>query len=210
MPVVILISGNGSNLQAMIDGMNRGEIPIEIRAVISNRPGAYGLQRAAKAGIPALVVDHKQYADRVSFDRALRRTIDTHMPDLVILAGFMRILTPDLTEHYAGRMLNIHPSLLPEFTGLDTHARAIAAQRQEHGASIHFVTADLDGGPVIARSRVKIDDTDNAESLAAKVHAKEHILYPEVVRLYAEGRLSCKDDQVFLDHQRLDTPLDIS
>ncbi|MBI1195685.1 MAG: phosphoribosylglycinamide formyltransferase [Gammaproteobacteria bacterium] len=209
LPVVVLISGNGSNLQAMIDGMRSGDLPIEIRAVFCNRPDVYGLERARQAGIPAIVVDHKAYPDRRAFDEALAARIDEFEPGLIVLAGFMRILTPEFVGHYAGRMLNIHPSLLPEFTGLNTHQRALDVGRKEHGVSVHFVTADLDGGPVIARSRVEITSDDDADSLARKVQIKEHRLYPAVVAMYAKGRLELRRSSVFLDGDPLVKPVDI-
>ena len=149
LPIVILISGRGSNLQAIIDKTRRGELPVEIRAVISNRPDASGLSHASQANLETRVIDHTDYADREAFDQSLQTCIDSFLPELVILAGFMRILTPGFVHHYRGRMLNIHPSLLPEFPGLDTHQRAIDAGKREHGASVHFVTDDLDGGPVV-------------------------------------------------------------
>ena len=209
LPVVVLISGNGSNLQAMIDSILAGTLPIEIRAVISNKPGVYGLERAQRADIPAIVVDHKAFPDRPAFDEALQARIDAFSPGLVVLAGFMRILTPEFVRHYAGRMLNVHPSLLPEFTGLNTHQRALDAGREEHGVSVHFVTSDLDGGPVIARSRVEITPEDDAESLARKVQAKEHRLYPAVVAMYAEGRFNVNGAVVSLDGIPMAKPIDI-
>ena len=154
LPIVVLISGNGTNLQAIIDAVKNGQLPAEIRAVISNRPQAFGLERARRAGIPIEVVDHTLYSDRNAFDSALQTAIDRYNPALVVLAGFMRILTSQLVQHYHGRMLNVHPSLLPEFRGLDTHRRALAACVKEHGASIHFVTDELDGGPVIIQKKV--------------------------------------------------------
>jgi len=205
----VLISGNGSNLQAMIDGVRAGTLPVEIRAVISNRPGVYGLERAQEAGITAVVVDHKTFPDRRAFDAALKSHIDKCSPELVVLAGFMRILTPEFVRHYAGRMLNIHPSLLPEFTGLNTHQQALDAGREEHGVSVHFVTPDLDGGPVIARSKVVVASDDNADSLARKVQNKEHRLYPTVIAMYAEGRLKANGSLVLLDGKPLAEPIDI-
>ena len=154
LPLVVLISGSGSNLQAIIDAVHRGELPAEIRAVISNRPEAFGLERARRAGIPTTVIDHRRFADRESFDAALQAAIDGYHPALVVLAGFMRILTPAFVRHYLGRMLNVHPSLLPAFRGLDTHRRALAAGASEHGLSIHFVTDELDGGPVIVQQKI--------------------------------------------------------
>jgi phosphoribosylglycinamide formyltransferase-1 len=207
LPVVVLISGRGSNLQAIMEAVERGSLPIEIRAVISNRPNAGGLEHAALAGIRTLVIDHACYGSREAFDRALMATIDTFEPALVILAGFMRILTPGFVRHFHGRMLNIHPSLLPDFPGLSTHARAIAAGRREHGASVHFVTEETDGGPVIAQVCVPVHGDDDADSLAARVLAGEHRLYPLVIRWFAEGRVSMQDDRLLLDGNSLESPL---
>lgn len=187
--VVVLISGSGSNLQALIDGVASGDLPIEIVAVISNRPEVMGLTRAHNAGIPTLVLDHKNYATREAFDSELMRTIDAYIPGLVVLAGFMRILTPAFTEHYLGRMLNIHPSLLPKFQGLHTHQRAIDAGESHHGVSVHFVTAELDGGPVVIQSKVPVLATDDAGLLAKRVQRQEHVIYPLAVKWFAEGKL---------------------
>ena len=199
--MVVLISGSGSNLQAIIDATRRGEINIEIRAVISNRPGVKGLERAERAGIPTRVIDHTGFADRRSFDIALEQIIDSYEPGLVVLAGFMRILTPEFVNHYLGRMLNIHPSLLPNFQGLNTHQRALDAGVKEHGVSVHFVTPELDGGPVVRRAAVTISPEDDAESLAAKVLKEEHRIYPEAIGLFADGRLELKDNTALLDGQ---------
>jgi len=201
-----LISGNGTNLQAIIDAQQRGEQAIEIRAVISNRANAFGLERARRAGIATAVVDHTQFANRAEFDRALQTTIDASGAHLVILAGFMRILTPDFVQHFAGRLLNIHPSLLPKHQGLRTHAAALAAQDAEHGASVHFVTAELDGGPVIAQARVPVLAHDTPATLAERVRAQEHRIYPLVIGWYASGRLSLENGHVWLDQQRLTVP----
>jgi len=210
LPIVVLISGQGSNLQAIMDAIAAGEVAAEIRAVISNRVDAYGLERARRAGIPTAVLDHRDYPDRAAYDAALQASIDRYRPELVVLAGFMRILSPAFVAHYAGRLLNIHPSLLPDFTGLDTHRRVLAAGVKEHGASIHFVTAELDSGPVIIQGRVPVTAEDDAESLAAKVHAIEHRLYPLVVRWFAEGRLRMAGDRVIFDGRPLDRPLDLA
>jgi phosphoribosylglycinamide formyltransferase-1 len=206
LPVVVLISGRGSNLQSIMDAAERGSLPIDIRAVISNRPDAGGLQRAALSGIRTLVIDHTGYSSREAFDRALMTSIDTFEPGLVILAGFMRILTPGLVRHYHGRMLNIHPSLLPDFPGLDTHARALAAGRRLHGASVHFVTEETDGGPVIAQVCVPVYEDDDAATLADRVLAGEHRLYPLVIGWFAGGRVSLQDDQLLLDGTPLQSP----
>ncbi len=197
--LVVLISGNGSNLQAIIDAIEAGEIPAEIRAVISNNPEAYGLERARRAGIPAEVVNHRDYPDRESYDRALQAVIDRYAPDLVVLAGFMRILTPAFVEHYAGRMLNIHPSLLPRYQGLDTHRRVLEAGDPVHGVSVHFVTPELDSGPIVLQAEVPVEPGDTEDDLARKVHAEEHVIYPRVIRWFAEGRLRLDGDRVLLD-----------
>jgi phosphoribosylglycinamide formyltransferase-1 len=207
LPIVVLISGSGSNLQAFIDQTARGELPVEIRAVISNRPDATGLDRARRAGIPAITLDHKQFGDRESFDRALMARIDDYQPALVVLAGFMRLLSDAFVAHYAGRMLNIHPSLLPAFKGLDTHRRAIEARAPEHGASVHFVTAELDGGPVVLQARVPVLPGDDAETLAARVLQQEHRIYPEAIRWFAQGRLRMMGNIAYLDGKPLDAPV---
>lgn len=205
--LVVLISGRGSNLQAMLDQAASGELPVEIAAVISNRPGVAGLDRARQAGVSALELDHKNFPDRPAFESALIERIDYQRLDLVILAGFMRVLTAGFTEHYRGRLLNIHPSLLPKFRGLHTHERALAAGETEHGASIHFVTAELDGGPVIVQARVPILPDDDPDTLAARVLEQEHRLYPQAIRWFAEGRLRLDGERVLFDGQPLDRPL---
>ncbi len=211
LPIVILISGSGSNLQTIIDAAENNELPVEIRAVISNRPDAKGLQRASRAGLRTEVIDHTQFENRAAFDLALKDCIDLFEPGLVVLAGFMRLLTDELVNHHLGRMMNIHPSLLPMFKGLDTHARALAAFKAgkitEHGASVHFVTAELDGGPVIIQARVPIEADDTPESLAARVLEREHQIYPQAIRWYAEGRLRLQANQVWLDEQPLESPV---
>ncbi|QIK37394.1 phosphoribosylglycinamide formyltransferase [Caldichromatium japonicum] len=204
--VVVLISGSGTNLQALIDAQISGA-PFEIVAVVSNAPGAFGLERAKRRAIPIAVVDHRAYPDRASFESELARVIDDHDPGLVVLAGFMRILTPPFVACYLGRMLNIHPSLLPKYRGLHTHERALAAGDSEHGASVHFVTAELDGGPVIIQAVVPVLPDDTPQTLAARVLAQEHVIYPLAVRWFAEGRLWLGSDRrVYLDGQVLETP----
>ena len=210
-PVVILISGRGSNLHAIIEAVRHNELPIDISAVISNRPAAAGLRYAAEAGLTTDVIDHTEFADRAAFDQALQARIDASQPELVILAGFMRILTEDFVSHYRGRMLNIHPSLLPEFPGLNTHQRALDARCKEHGASVHFVTADMDGGPVFLQTRVAVRADDTAEQLATRVLEQEHRLYPQAIRMFAEGRLSLGDnDDVLLDGVVMEQPLQLT
>lgn len=205
--LVVLISGRGSNLQAILDQAASGEWPVEIAAVISNRPGVQGLERARQAGVPALELDHKVFPDRPEFEAALIELIDRQRPNLVILAGFMRILTPHFTGHYRGRLLNIHPSLLPKFPGLHTHERALAAGETEHGATIHFVTEELDGGPIMVQARVPVLPNDDPDALAARVLTQEHRLYPQAIRWFAEGRVRLAGEQVEFDGQPLIAPL---
>lgn len=181
--LVILISGRGSNMQSIIRVIDAGELNAEIVAVISNRPNAAGLQTAAAAGIPTQLINHRDFDSREAFDIELAKTIDNYRPDFVILAGFMRILTAEFVRHFAGKLINIHPSLLPKFKGLHTHQRAIEAGEQEHGASVHFVTAELDDGPVILQSKVPVLVNDTPESLAARVLVEEHKLYPDAIKL---------------------------
>ncbi|MEN8204458.1 MAG: phosphoribosylglycinamide formyltransferase [Pseudomonadota bacterium] len=211
LPVVILISGRGSNLQAIIAAVADDALPVDIRAVISNRPNATGLQGAAQAGIATAIVDHTLYTDRRAFDQALQACIDQYQPGLVILAGFMRILSADFVDHYRGRMLNIHPSLLPDFPGLNTHQRVLDAGNEVHGASVHFVTADVDGGPVVLQARVPVHTDDTAESLAARVLEQEHQLYPMAIRWFARRRLTLGEKgQAVLDGVILTEPRQLS
>lgn len=190
LPVVVLISGRGSNLHAIIDCVASGKLPIEIRAVISNRPDAAGLQYASAAGIATEILDHTTYTDRARFDQALQAAIDRHAPALVVLAGFMRILTDDFVARYAGRLMNIHPSLLPAFPGLQTHRHALAAGVRIHGCTVHFVTPALDGGPIIVQAAVPVQPGDSEETLAARVLREEHRIYPQAIRWFCEGRLA--------------------
>ncbi|MCF7203214.1 phosphoribosylglycinamide formyltransferase [Pseudomonas oligotrophica] len=196
--VVVLISGSGSNLQALIDSQ-QPDNPMRIVAVISNRADAYGLERAKTAGIATRVLSHRDYSDREAFDGALVEAIDACQPDLVVLAGFMRILTPGFVRHYQGRLLNIHPSLLPRHKGLDTHRRALEAGDREHGCSVHFVTEELDGGPVAIQASILIGAGDDLDSLANRVHEQEHRIYPLAVRWFAEGRLRLAEQGAMLD-----------
>ena len=189
LPVVVLISGRGSNLQAILDATAGGELPVEIRAVISNRPDAAGLQRPALLGIRTIVVDHACYASRRAFEAVLQTTIDAFEPGLLVLAGFMRILAPEFVTHYRGRILNIHPSLLPEFPGLNTHQRVLDAGKQESGATVHFVTPQMDGGPAVLQARVPVLAGDDADLLAARVLEQEHRILPMAIRWFAEGRV---------------------
>ncbi len=205
--VVALISGSGSNLQALIDEATRGQA-FQIVAVISNRADAFGLERARRAAIPAEVLDHRAYTGREPYEADLIAVIDRFAPDLLVLAGFMRILTPTFVGHYAGRMLNIHPSLLPRYRGLQTHQRVLDDGEAEHGASVHFVTAELDGGPVVIQARLPIEAGEDAKSLAARVLTREHIIYPLAVSWFAQGRLGLGEDgRPWLDGAPLMAPI---
>lgn len=199
--IVVLISGNGSNLQAIIDYIDEHALPVKIKAVISNTLDAYGLTRAKKAGIVTQVVNHKDYTCREDFDQALQTCIDTYQPVLILLAGFMRILTQGFVSHFRGRMINIHPSLLPKYQGLNTHKRVLESGDKEHGVSIHLVTPELDAGPVILQKTVPIYPNDTVEILADRVHQQEYIIYPKVLEWFVEGRIEIKGDQVWLDNQ---------
>jgi phosphoribosylglycinamide formyltransferase-1 len=201
--IVVLISGSGSNLQALIDGIQAGDIPANISAVVCNRADAYGLQRACDAGIATHVLDHKQFDGREAFDAALIEAIDSHAPQLVVLAGFMRILTPSFVRHYNGRLLNIHPSLLPKHKGLHTHQHALDAGDSEHGCSVHFVSEELDGGPLVVQAVVPVLTDDTASTLAARVQQQEHVIYPLAVQWFAEGRLHLTAQGAMLDKQLL-------
>lgn len=201
--IVVLISGGGSNLQAVIDQVTSGTIDAEISLVLSNNPDVKGLQRAEHAGIATALVNHRDYDSRDSFERELIRQIDAHQPDLVVLAGFMRIFNAGFTNHYAGRMLNIHPSLLPKYKGVNTHARALEAGEQEHGATVHFVTSELDGGPLVLQAIVDVKEGDSPADLAARVLIQEHVIYPIAIKWFCEGRLTLDGNQVRLDKQPL-------
>lgn len=197
--IAVLISGNGSNLQALIDDSSNYRVGL----VISNNPAAFGLQRAAKAGIETRVINHRDFKSREAFDQALADELDRFNPDLIVLAGFMRILSPQFVEHFSGRVVNIHPSLLPLYTGTNTHQRVLDAGETEHGVSVHFVTEELDGGPVIAHARVPVLKSDTAADLAARVAQKEHIVYPRVVSWFASGRLRMQDHKACMDDEPL-------
>lgn len=199
----VLISGNGSNLQAIIDEISAGRLDAVVSGVISNRPNAYGLERAKNAGINAVCLDHTQFEDRESYDSALREQINAFGADCVVLAGFMRILTPEFVDEFAGKLVNIHPSLLPKYKGLHTHQRAIDNGDTEHGVSVHFVTPELDGGPVIIQSRVPVFEDDSADDLAERVQEQERRIYPLVLRWFSAGRLSMRDNKAILDEQEL-------
>jgi phosphoribosylglycinamide formyltransferase-1 len=194
--IVILISGRGSNMEAIVRAQQAEAWPARIAAVISNKPDAKGLAFAASHGIPTAVVPNKEFPTREAFDAALQETIDRFNPDLVVLAGFMRILTAPFVEHYGGRMLNIHPSLLPLFPGLHTHRQALDAGVAEHGATVHFVTAELDHGPAVIQARIPVLPGDTEDSLAERLLAEEHVIYPKAVRLFIEDRLSIENGEV--------------
>ncbi|OGI48068.1 MAG: phosphoribosylglycinamide formyltransferase [Candidatus Muproteobacteria bacterium RIFCSPHIGHO2_12_FULL_60_33] len=200
--VVVLVSGRGSNLQAIINAVRSGRLPAEIRAVISSEPGAPALARARTAGIPTYTIDHREFATREQFDQALMRRIDACNPRAVVLAGFMRILGNAFIDHYAGRLINIHPSLLPAFPGLNTHARALQSGASHHGASVHFVTHEVDGGPIIIQAAVPVLPGDTPETLAERVLGEEHRIYPLAIRWFLDGRLSVEGGRVLLDGQQ--------
>jgi phosphoribosylglycinamide formyltransferase-1 len=194
--IVILISGRGSNMQAIVEAVQANALPVRISAVLSNRADAAGLEFARNRNIPVAVVNHRDYASREAFDAALAAAIDAHSPDLVVLAGFMRILTPQFVGHYSGRMINIHPSLLPAFPGTDTHRRALEAGVKKHGCTVHFVTVEVDQGPIIIQGEVPILPGDTEAALAARVLEKEHVIYPRAVRWFAEDRLGIENGKV--------------
>ncbi len=210
LPLVVLISGSGTNLQAIIDACSQQTINAKIRAVISNRPNVRGLERAQSAGIPAIVLDHQAFPDRSSYEQQLRLLIDAFDPGLVVLAGYMRILEPETVSHYHGRMLNIHPSLLPAHPGLHTHKKALDSGDAEHGASVHFVTPELDGGPVVLQVRIPVLNKDDEATLSARVLQQEHQLYPQAIDLFANGRLVLKDQKATLDGDVLDLPIQMT
>ncbi len=197
--IVVLISGRGSNLQSIIDAVGRGELPARIAAVISNEADALGLHRAQQAGIETRVLSHAGFADRNDYDLALRDLVSEFNPDLIVLAGFMRILGAQFVGRFEGRIMNIHPSLLPKYRGLNTHERALADGASNHGASVHFVTTNLDAGPIIVQSKVPIYADDSPEILAERVLQEEHRILPQAIRWFAEGRLSARDGRVLLD-----------
>ncbi len=205
--LVVLISGNGSNLQAIIDAVATGELPVKIKAVISNRPDAKGLARAKNANIPNLSIDHTLFESREAFDRQLIKEIEKFQPDLIILAGFMRILSEHFVTHFNGKLLNIHPSLLPEFKGLNTHQRALSEGKKKHGVTVHFVSNELDGGPLILQAIIDIKQNDTVESLQQRIHQQEYIIYPMAIKWVAQQRLNMTNQQVYLDKQLLKGPV---
>lgn len=208
MPVVVIISGNGSNLQAIMDFQQHGHY--QVVKVISNRPDAFGLVRAQSQHIATQVVDHTDYPTRTDFEQALIDAIDSAQPKLIVLAGFMRVLTSEFTQYYAGKVMNIHPSLLPKYPGLNTHQRALDSGDSLHGLSIHFVTDELDGGPVILQAKTQISADDSRETLQNKVHQLEYATYPQVIELFALGEISYQNHQVYYQNQPLSHPLEFN
>jgi phosphoribosylglycinamide formyltransferase-1 len=207
LPVAVVISGRGSNMEAIVRASQKPDSAYRVVSVIADRENAAGLARAAALGIPTSVVPVKRYPDRETFDAALATELESSGAELIALAGFMRILSAQFVQRFESRLLNIHPSLLPRHKGLDTHARAIAAKDTHHGASVHYVTAELDGGPVIMQGRLKLQLGDTPDSVSARVHALEHIIYPHVCSLIASGRVECRHGSVYFDREPLAAPL---
>jgi phosphoribosylglycinamide formyltransferase-1 len=205
MPIVVLISGNGSNLQAILDAA-ADSLPVNVAGVISDRPDAYGLERERRVNVPACCIDRRKFQNRQAFEKALKTRIEQCRPGLVVLAGFMRVLSAAFVTAFEGQMLNVHPSLLPRYRGLDTHRQALEAGDCEHGASVHFVTAELDSGPVVLQAPVPVLPGDNAERLQARVLQREHIILPLAIEWFATGRLKLRDDKAWLDNRELQEP----
>ena len=203
----VLISGSGTNLQAFIDRVGRGALDLELSVVFSNNPDAFGLERARNAGIPTACIEHGDFADRDSFDHAVAAKLDKWQPDLLVLAGFMRILSAAFVTHYAGKILNIHPALLPAYPGLNTHQRVLDAGDTWHGSTVHFVTEELDGGPRILQGRLPVDAGETAEQLATRVQAVEHQIYPEAAGWVGEGRVEFRDGKTWIDGSVADQPV---
>ena len=203
----ILISGSGSNLQSFIDRTASGEIDLELCLVFSNRPDAYGLVRAERAGIASACIEHGDFASREAFDRAVAAALDAVRPDLLVLAGFMRILSPWFVAHYEGRILNVHPALLPAYPGLNTHQRVLDAGETWHGSTVHFVTEELDGGPRILQGKLAVDPDETTDELCSRVQAIEHKIYPEAAGWFGEGRLVYRDGAAWLDGKMLQEPV---
>ena len=203
----ILISGSGTNLQAFIDRAADRRIDIDIAVVFSNKPGAFGLTRARNAGIKTACIQHSDFETRELFDRAVAAELDKHKPDLIVLAGFMRILSPWFVRHYEGKVLNVHPALLPLYPGLNTHQRVLDAGDSHHGSTVHFVTEELDGGPRIVAGRLKVNPGESAEELQHRVQAVEHQVYPQAAQWFGEGRTEYRDGRAYFDGEPLDDPL---
>lgn len=203
--LVVLISGNGSNLAAIIRKIQQGTLSAKIVQVISNRPDAYGLTRAKDANIPSTIINHEDFESRESFDQALMKCIDQFKPDLIVLAGFMRILSDSFVEHYLGKMINIHPSLLPKYQGLNTHQRVLDDGEKEHGVTVHYVTPELDSGPIVLQAKVPILEGDDSDSLRLRVHQAEHQVYPEAIRRIAAGQVTFREGVVYYDNEPITT-----
>ena len=203
----ILISGSGTNLQAFIDFVAAGESDLDLAVVFSNRPDAFGLERAKREGIDTACIEHGDFDTRETFDQAVAAELDRWQPELLVLAGFMRILSPWFVQKYEGRILNIHPALLPRYPGLDTHQRVLDAGDEFHGSTVHFVTEELDGGPRILQGRIRVAPTNDPDELMQRVQAVEHRIYPEAANWFAQGRLTYKDEAAWLDDVRLDDPM---
>ncbi|KFX06658.1 phosphoribosylglycinamide formyltransferase [Pectobacterium betavasculorum] len=201
--IVVLVSGHGSNLQALIDACKNGRLKGNIVAVFSNNAEAYGLVRAQNAAIPTCALNPEDFADRAAFDAALANAIEQYEPALVVLAGYMRILSPEFVAQFAGKMLNIHPSLLPKYPGLHTHRKALENGDREHGTSVHFVTDELDGGPLILQAKVPVFNDDTEESLSERVKTHEHTIYPMVINWFLNGRLVMRNNEAWLDSVRI-------
>lgn len=201
--IAVLISGSGTNLQAIIDNIAARQIPCDIRLVLSNKASAYGLERARNAGIPTCVLDHRKYSEREDFDRDMHDRIEASGANFVVLAGFMRILSTWFVSRYENRMINIHPALLPEFKGLDTHTRVIESGNPRHGATVHIVIPELDDGPNLLQGRIKIRPGESAEDLQQRVHRVEHRIYPAVIEWLSQGRLELANDGPWLDNEKL-------
>ena len=203
----ILISGSGSNLQAFIDSIEAGGLDLEIAVVFSNDPEAFGLERAEKAGIPTACIQHADFPDRESFDRAVIEELDRWNPELLILAGFMRILSPAFVRHYEGRILNIHPALLPKYPGLNTHQRALDAGDEWHGSTVHFVTEELDGGPLVLQGRIRVEPSKDASDLMQRVQAVEHQIYPLAADWVGSGKVEFRYGETWVDGERAEVPI---
>ncbi len=204
--VVVLISGNGSNLQAIIDQVKAQQLPVVISAVLSNKADAYGIQRAKAANIDTITINNQEFTSRDAFDAAMQQEIDKYQPDLIVLAGFMRILSDDFVNHYLGRMINIHPSLLPDYRGLNVHQRVLNDSKTVHGVSVHYVTPELDHGPVFLQSQVPVKPNDDADTLAKRVQQEEHKIYPLAIKWIAEKRLDYNHGNLLLDGKPLHSP----